>query len=169
MCIRDSINAEYMGYWFKVMDLDQNGIITGYEMEYFYEEIRQRMEYLNHEIVYFQDIICQMVDLLHPEDDIKFYFYHFKQFPTQSGIFFNLLTNLNKLVAYEQRDPFIQKNEITEHPEFSDWDRFAQGEYIRLAMEEENQEQGEIEPWDTDNDKVDNTQNGPSEMGNVAK
>lgn len=97
----DKTTLRSLEYWFKIMDLDQNGIITGYEMEYFYEEIRQRMEYLNHEIVYLQDIICQMVDLLHPEDDIKFYFHHFKDQQSQSGIFFNLLTNLNKLVAYE--------------------------------------------------------------------
>ena len=32
------------------------------------------------------------------------------------------------------------KNELTEHPDFSEWDRFANQEYLRLAMEEENQE-----------------------------
>jgi len=25
-------------YWFKVIDLDNNNIISGYELEYFYEE-----------------------------------------------------------------------------------------------------------------------------------
>jgi hypothetical protein len=29
-------------------------------MEHFYEEQKQRLEYLNHETVYFQDIVCQM-------------------------------------------------------------------------------------------------------------
>jgi len=33
---------------------------SGYEMEYFYEEQKQRLEYLNHEPVYFEDIICQL-------------------------------------------------------------------------------------------------------------
>lgn len=46
------------------MDLDCNGIIAGHEMEHFYEEQKQRLEYLNHETVYFQDIVCQMNDLL---------------------------------------------------------------------------------------------------------
>lgn len=43
-------------------------------------------------------------------------------------------------MAYEQRDPFFIRNEIVEHPDYSEWDRFAQTEYQRLAMEEENQE-----------------------------
>ena len=63
---------------------------------------------------------------------------HFKSQQKESGIFFDLLTNLNKLVAYEQRDPFLIKNELDNTPNYTDWDRYAQQEYMRLAMEEEN-------------------------------
>ena len=63
---------------------------------------------------------------------------HFKSQLDKCGIFFDLLTNLNKLVAYEQRDPFIIKNELDNSPGYSDWDRFAEQEYLRLAMEEQN-------------------------------
>lgn len=80
------------------------------------------------------------VDLLKPDNDIFFKLKHFKEKLSQCGVFFNFLTNLNKLVAYEQRDPFAVKHELTEHPNYSDWDRFAQQEYLRLAMEEENQD-----------------------------
>jgi len=37
-----------------------NILPSGYEMEYFYEEQKQRLEYLNHEPVYFEDIVCQL-------------------------------------------------------------------------------------------------------------
>ena len=37
------------------------------------------MEYLNHEVVFFEDVVCQMVDLLHPENDIMFYLHNFKK------------------------------------------------------------------------------------------
>jgi serine/threonine-protein phosphatase 2A regulatory subunit B'' len=47
-----------------------------------------------------------MVDLLHPDKDIMFRMTHFKKQLTVCGVFFNFLTNLNKLVAYENRDPF---------------------------------------------------------------
>ena len=78
------------------------------------------------------------VDLLHPENDIMFKMKHMKARLKDCGCFFDLLTNLNKLVAYEQRDPFIQKNELDNTPGYTDWDRYAQQEYMRLAMEEEN-------------------------------
>ena len=78
--------------------------------------------------------------MLKPEDDIKFKLEHFKRNKQVCGIFFTFLTNLNKLVGYEQRDPFMIKHELDEHPDYNDWDRYAQSEYLRLAMEEENQE-----------------------------
>ena len=34
----DKTTLTSLEYWFKVVDLDCNGIITGFEMDYFYEE-----------------------------------------------------------------------------------------------------------------------------------
>jgi serine/threonine-protein phosphatase 2A regulatory subunit B'' len=57
-----------------------------------------------------------------------------------SGTFFNVLFNLNKFIAFEQRDPFLLRQQMAE-PELTDWDRFARTEYARLAMEEETREE----------------------------
>lgn len=76
--------------------------------------------------------------MLKPENEIMFRVANFRSQRTLGSIFFNVFTNLNKFVAYEQRDPFMIKNEQTEYPDYSDWDKFAQNEYMRLAMEEEN-------------------------------
>ncbi len=78
--------------------------------------------------------------MFHPEKEIIFKREHLKRNRSTAGVFFNSMTNLNKFVAYEQRDPFSVKNEISENPDYSEWDRFAQHEYIRLALEEENPE-----------------------------
>ena len=42
------------------MDLDGDGIISMYEMEYFYEEQVQRMESLGIETLPFEDCLCQV-------------------------------------------------------------------------------------------------------------
>ena len=34
----DKTTHRSIEYWFKIIDLDQNGVITPHEMEYFYEE-----------------------------------------------------------------------------------------------------------------------------------
>ena len=99
------------------------------------------------------------MDQLKPKLENQFTIEDFKRHMSVSGVFFNCLLNLNKFIAYEQRDPFTMKHEQTENPDFSDWDRFAIAEYVRLAMEEENAEnvksiQSEVldEAWDSDHE-----------------
>lgn len=45
---------------------------------------------------------------------------------------------------------------MTEFPDYSEWDRFAKGEYERLAMEEEGGDDSEMidamDGWDSDQD-----------------
>jgi len=40
-----------------------------------------------------------------------------------SGTLFNILFNLPKFVAFEMRDPFVVRQEQSEDPNASDWDR----------------------------------------------
>ena len=64
LCEEDKTTKRSLEYWFKIIDLDNNGIITPHEMEYFYEEQVQRLESLNHEPILFTDLLCQMNDML---------------------------------------------------------------------------------------------------------
>lgn len=52
---------------FKCIDLDGNGILTRNEMQFFYEEQLHRMECMSQEPVLFEDILCQMIDMIGPE------------------------------------------------------------------------------------------------------
>lgn len=54
----DKMQPRSIEYWFKIIDLDCNGLITGHEMEYFFNEQKQRLNYLNEDIVYFEDFLC---------------------------------------------------------------------------------------------------------------
>lgn len=51
---------------FKCIDLDGNGILTPNEMQFFYEEQLHRMECMAQEPVLFEDILCQMLDMIGP-------------------------------------------------------------------------------------------------------
>lgn len=48
-------------YWFRCMDLDGDGFLSMYELEYFYEEQLQRMESLGIETLPFEDCLCQVI------------------------------------------------------------------------------------------------------------
>lgn len=60
VCVRVCVCS--VEYWFRCMDLDGDGIISMYEMEYFYEEQVEKMEMLGIETLPFQDCLCQVLN-----------------------------------------------------------------------------------------------------------
>ena len=69
-----SVLSDTSIYWtrFKCIDLDANGILTRNEMQFFYEEQLHRMECMAQEAVLFEDILCQLIDMIGPE--VQHYF-----------------------------------------------------------------------------------------------
>jgi serine/threonine-protein phosphatase 2A regulatory subunit B'' len=131
----DKTAGPSLEYWFKCIDLDGNGVVTRNEMQFFYEEQLHRMECMAQEPVQFEDILCQVVDMISPENGDFVTIRDFRGCRL-SGHVFNILFNLNKFMAFESRDPFLIRQE-REDPSLTEWDRFAHREYIRLSMEED--------------------------------
>ncbi|KAG9445710.1 hypothetical protein H6P81_011838 [Aristolochia fimbriata] len=144
----DKSSEPSLEYWFKCIDLDGNGVLTPNEMQFFYEEQLHRMECMAQEPVLFEDILCQMVDMIGPARESYFTLRDLKGCKL-SGNVFNILFNLNKFMAFETRDPFLIRQE-REDPTLTEWDRFAHREYIRLSMEEDGEDasNGSAEVWD---------------------
>lgn len=97
-------------YWFKCVDLDGDGQLEQHELRHFYDEQLHRMECLSQEPVLFEDIMCQMVDMIKPAQPTYFTLRDLKRC-SLSGNFFNVLFNLNKFIAFETRDPFLIRQE----------------------------------------------------------
>ncbi|CAA7022309.1 unnamed protein product [Microthlaspi erraticum] len=144
----DKSSEPSLEYWFKCIDLDANGVLTRNELQFFYEEQLHRMECMAQEAVLFEDILCQLFDMIKPEDEGYICLNDLKG-SKLSGNVFNILFNLNKFMAFETRDPFLIRQERA-NPTWSEWDRFAHREYIRLSMEEdvEDASNGSAEAWD---------------------
>ncbi|CAN1192881.1 Probable serine/threonine protein phosphatase 2A regulatory subunit B''delta [Linum perenne] len=144
----DKSSEPSLEYWFKCIDLDGNGVLTSNEMQYFYEEQLHRMGCMSQETVPFEDILCQIVDMISPEKEGYITLRDLKR-SKLSGNIFNILFNLNKFMAFESRDPFLIHQE-REEPTLTEWDRFAHREYIRLSMEEDTEvvSNGNVEVWE---------------------
>ncbi|KAL0102986.1 hypothetical protein PUN28_018352 [Cardiocondyla obscurior] len=128
-------------YWFRCMDLDGDGYLSMYELEYFYEEQLRRMEAIGLETLPFEDCLCQMLDMIHPVIPGKISLNDLKKCKMTS-IFFDTFFNLEKYLDHEQRDPFAStRDHDADGHELSDWDRFAAEEYELLVAEESGNDQ----------------------------
>lgn len=142
----DKTSRTSIEYWFKVVDLDNDGIITPAEMKYFYDEQLTRFEYIDHVPIPFSDILCQLSDMLKPDPGFKFRLEHFLKAKQYASVFFNSLLNLTKLIAYEERDLFLVRADQEKFSDFSDWDKFALNEYQRLAVDDSDDEEAANDP-----------------------
>lgn len=134
----DKASDTALEYWFRAADLDCDGSITPSEMWHFYEEQMKRLEGLSQEPVLFEDVLCQLHDMLQPAKEGAYTLADLKRTKPQSGLLFNTLFNLHKFLAFENRDPFALRAEAQgEDGSSSEWDRFARAEYLRLAVEDE--------------------------------
>ncbi|XP_032402465.1 serine/threonine-protein phosphatase 2A regulatory subunit B'' subunit alpha isoform X2 [Xiphophorus hellerii] len=137
----DKKNPTSIEYWYRCMDVDGDGVLSMFELEYFYEEQCERMERMGIEPLPFQDLLCQMLDLVKPENPGKITLSDLKRC-RMAHIFFDTFFNLEKYLDHEQRDPFaVQKDIDSEGPEPSDWDKYAAEEYEILVAEETANEQ----------------------------
>ncbi|XP_063298311.1 serine/threonine-protein phosphatase 2A regulatory subunit B'' subunit alpha isoform X2 [Pelobates fuscus] len=137
----DKKNPTSIEYWFRCMDLDGDGVLSMYELEYFYEEQCEKMETMGIEPLPFQDLLCQLLDLVKPEVEGRITLRDLKRC-RMAHIFYDTCFNLEKYLDHEQRDPFaMQKDVDCESPEPSDWDRYAAEEYEILVAEESATEQ----------------------------
>lgn len=88
--------------------------------------------------------MCQLSDMIKPAREMLFTPQDFLAKPDLASVFFNSLVNLNKFIAFEQRDPFQYKNELNETPGYSEWDRFARMEYNRLSDDQDEQDEESV-------------------------
>uniref|UniRef100_A0A8C0G0X1 Protein phosphatase 2 regulatory subunit B''beta n=1 Tax=Chelonoidis abingdonii TaxID=106734 RepID=A0A8C0G0X1_CHEAB len=115
-------------YWFRCMDLDGDGALSMYELEYFYEEQCQKLDNMAIEPLPFEDCLCQMLDLVKPQCDEKITLHDLKKCKL-ANVFFDTFFNIEKYLDHEQKDQFSIQ-------EISDWEKYAAEEYDILVAEE---------------------------------
>lgn len=125
-------------YWFHVVDIDGDGIISGYELNYFFDEQLDRLvEVTGPEApLKAEDLLCQTLDMISPDLPFKagVRLEDIRRCDGPVDVFFNLFINATKFLNFENRDPFedFRARQATER---TAWDRFARTEYDRLAQE----------------------------------
>ncbi|KAJ1663834.1 Serine/threonine-protein phosphatase 2A regulatory subunit B'' subunit alpha [Coemansia sp. RSA 1813] len=107
----DKTTPTAVEYWFRCLDLDGDGVLTIYELEYFYDEQVSRMEEeMAGDMIMLDDLMCQLSDLVRPEREGLFTLKDLRHVaPAQLPVFFDAFTNLTRFVEHETRTSFLQR------------------------------------------------------------
>uniref|UniRef100_A0A8D0KNM2 EF-hand domain-containing protein n=1 Tax=Salvator merianae TaxID=96440 RepID=A0A8D0KNM2_SALMN len=128
-------------YWFRCMDLDGDGVLSMYELQYFYEEQCQKLDNMAIEPLPFEDCLCQMLDLVKPECEGKITLRDLKKCK-MANVFFDTFFNIDKYLDHEQKDQFsVLKGAESDNQDMSDWEKYAAEEYDALVAEEASNDQ----------------------------
>uniref|UniRef100_A0A2D4HCF6 EF-hand domain-containing protein n=1 Tax=Micrurus lemniscatus lemniscatus TaxID=129467 RepID=A0A2D4HCF6_MICLE len=132
----DKRTATSIEYWFRCMDLDGDGVLSMYELQYFYEEQCQKLDNMAIEPLPFEDCLCQMLDLVKPENEGKITLHDLKRCG-MANVFFDTFFNIEKYLDHEQKDQFsVLRGTENENQDMSDWEKYAAEEYDVLVAEE---------------------------------
>nr|XP_017536835.1 serine/threonine-protein phosphatase 2A regulatory subunit B'' subunit beta isoform X1 [Manis javanica] len=123
-------------YWFRCMDLDGDGALSMFELQYFYEEQCRRLDSMAIEALPFEDCLCQMLDLVKPQREGRISLGDLKKCKL-AYVFFDTFFNVEKYLDHEQREQVsLLRESESEGPELSDWEKYAAEEYDILVAEE---------------------------------
>ncbi|KYQ91106.1 hypothetical protein DLAC_08012 [Tieghemostelium lacteum] len=136
-------------FWFKCIDMDCDGILSLFEMEFFYEEQKQRLDYLNLDPPVFKDLICQILDMVKPNSMDRITLGDLKK-SRMAGYLFNVLFNITKFLQQESKESIS-----FDQTPMADWHNFALHEYEKALAEETSSSYQDLQEEQDDFDQDD--------------
>jgi len=128
----DKTSKTAINFWFKICDLDDDGILSVHEIEQLYELQYEQMKIQGHEIIPFDDIYRQLVDMINPENP-SFFTIEDLEKSKLADVFFNTLFDLPKFLAREYQFPPPNQNMEDSSKGLSPWEIFVLMEYDALV------------------------------------
>ncbi|KAJ1936715.1 Serine/threonine-protein phosphatase 2A regulatory subunit B'' subunit alpha [Linderina macrospora] len=171
----DKTTPTALEYWFRCLDLDGDGVLTVYELEYFYDEQICRMEEdMAGDLIMLDDLMCQLSDMIRPEHEGMFTLKDLRKAPpAHIPVFVDAFTNLTRFLDHESRTTYLQRQlaQISARSlpksSFADvirmridflanlpnpWIEFADLEYAALLNDQQPQGDGQAQAGDASSD-----------------
>eukprot|EP00484_Ammonia_sp_Unknown_P000972 CAMPEP_0197020774 /NCGR_PEP_ID=MMETSP1384-20130603/1667_1 /TAXON_ID=29189 /ORGANISM="Ammonia sp." /LENGTH=498 /DNA_ID=CAMNT_0042448463 /DNA_START=70 /DNA_END=1566 /DNA_ORIENTATION=+ len=127
----DKTSSKSINYWFRILDVDADGILTPYELEMFFDQQSTKIHKLCGETFDFQDILVRLNDMIAPKVNFHFTLKDIKK-SRMGHVFIDTLVNISKFAQHQEND-IEAMNEIRSTPHLTDWDRFAAQQYSTLT------------------------------------
>ena len=133
MSSEDKTNLTSINFWYRLCDLDDDGVLSLKEIEELYDMQFERMRITGNETIPFEDIIRQLMDMVHAQDTA---YVTVSDLLTSklADVFYNTIFDLQKFLIREyQFQPNSNFDDMTKH--LSPWELYVLIEYDQLVNE----------------------------------
>jgi serine/threonine-protein phosphatase 2A regulatory subunit B'' len=131
MACEDKTSLTAITLWFKVCDLDEDGVLSLKEIEELYDLQRKRMIVTGNEIISFHDVLTQLWDMINPINPLFVTLADLVRSKT-ADVFFNMLFDLQKFLLREYHYPVIDSELDELKGKLTPWEVYVLVEYERL-------------------------------------
>ncbi|KAH0795656.1 serine/threonine-protein phosphatase 2A regulatory subunit B'' subunit beta isoform X1 [Histomonas meleagridis] len=138
MSTEDKSNLTSINFWYKICDLDDDGLLSIKEVEQLYSVQYERMRITGNETIPFSDILRQLIDVVNAgvKENTSYVAVHDLEKSKMADVFFNTLFDLQKFLVREYQFPVINSNdEVTKN--LTPWELYVLIEYDQLVNDDE--------------------------------
>lgn len=135
MSSEDKSNLTAINFWYKLCDLDDDGVLSIKEIEYLYDIQFERMKNTGNETIPFDDIFRQLMDMINPNCQ-SYITIHDLVSSKMADVFFNTISDLQKFLMREYQYPLLNldMDELTK--DLSKWEIYVMLEYDKLTNDD---------------------------------
>jgi serine/threonine-protein phosphatase 2A regulatory subunit B'' len=134
MSLEDKLSPTAIRFWYKLCDLDDDGILSVKEIEELYETQFERMRITGNETIAFGDLLRQLWDVIVPADPAFITVADLVRCQ-MADVFFSALFDLQKFLQREYQFPFSNPNLDEQTKHLTAWDLYVLVEYEQLVNE----------------------------------
>jgi serine/threonine-protein phosphatase 2A regulatory subunit B'' len=134
MFTEDKTTLTAINFWYKLCDLDDDGLLSLKEIEDLYEQQFERMSITGNETIPFGDILRQLWDMINPRDAAFITVADLIK-SKMADVFFNTVFDLQKFLIREYQYPIVNPDLDELTAKLSPWEVYVLMEYDQLASD----------------------------------
>jgi serine/threonine-protein phosphatase 2A regulatory subunit B'' len=132
MCTEDKTNLTAINFWYRLCDLDDDGVLSLHEIAALYGQQFQRMQMSGNETIPFEDVLRQLIDAVKPENP-SFVTLRDIIASKQAEIFFTTLVDLQKFLIQEYHAQGYDPDADELVKRLTPWDVYVLTQYNQLV------------------------------------
>jgi serine/threonine-protein phosphatase 2A regulatory subunit B'' len=134
LCTEDKTSPTAIRFWFRLCDLDDDGVLSVKEIEELYDVQFERLRITGNETIAFPDILRQLLDMVKPENPSFVSLNDLLRSKT-ADVFFSTLFDLQKFLIREYQFPTVNPSFDERTKDLTPWELYVLVEYDRLVNE----------------------------------